>query len=559
MERPLHNAGSVPSIEGFPDHDIRGFVYGVNLPLWPGYPTKAIPAEDWQFQSDAVALLTAIHDHNPDALIVLVGHSMGGDAVARLAAYPWIDYIDIDLVAPIDPVGNRTCIRTDAAGSLLPTCNGLVNFTRWRATHQDWVLDPLRRQFGPNVKYLYHRWQQEFMPPFDYSCPEGTPVWPCLWFPALENYLFEVDAGTTNDQGRASTLWFSGWDVPEYDPLGGVLGSGGTVDGHGEIVGFRGVMDKDLQTSLLEIVGFIVNPLELVEAVLGLDMLNVESFPLALKTRGDWPLAGCDLQATATETRAQRCRVFHMKKWEKDPSHLYKAGFEPWNPGLCMVSRDLCNILDTITVEPSSLVADAGPDQIVECSGPSGAEVTLDGSGSTGPNDDSLFFAWDWSGETMTGETIDLYLPVGAHSITLTVDDGEGNTDTDTVVVTVVDSIAPSLSVSLSPDSLWPPNHRMVSITASIQVGDTCDTSPNVELVSIISDEADNGWGDGSTSDDIQGASLGTDDRTFSLRAERTGLRRGRIYTVTYGAIDASGNVTEASAEVTVPANRRRW
>jgi endo-1,4-beta-xylanase len=74
-----------------------------------------------------------------------------------------------------------------------------------------------------------------------------------------------------------------------------------------------------------------------------------------------------------------------------------------------------------------------------------------------------------------------------------------------------------------------------------------------VELVSITSNEADNGLGDGDTSDDIQGASYGTDDRQFLLRAERSGTGSGRIYTVTYSATDASGNATETTDEVTVP------
>lgn len=131
-------------------------------------------------------------------------------------------------------------------------------------------------------------------------------------------------------------------------------------------------------------------------------------------------------------------------------------------------------------------------------------------------------------------------------------DDGRGKTDSDTVDVTVRDSTSPSLSVSLSPAVLWPPNHKLVSIAASIQVSDTCDESPMVELVSIVSNEADNGIGDGNASDDIQGADFGTDDRAFSLRAERAGRRLGRIYTITYRAIDASGNVADATAEVTV-------
>jgi len=133
------------------------------------------------------------------------------------------------------------------------------------------------------------------------------------------------------------------------------------------------------------------------------------------------------------------------------------------------------------------------------------------------------------------------------------VEDGRGKTDTDSVEVAVIDSTPPSLSVSLSQDVLWPPNHQLAGIVASIQVVDICDESPSVALRRIVSSEADNGLGDGDTAEDIQGAIFGTDDREFSLRAERAGNGPGRTYTITYGATDASGNVAEdATAEVAV-------
>ncbi len=59
--------------------------------------------------------------------------------------------------------------------------------------------------------------------------------------------------------------------------------------------------------------------------------------------------------------------------------------------------------------------------------------------------------------------------------------------------------------------------------------------------------------GDGDTDGDIQNANLGTDDRRFKVRAERSGLGNDRIYTVVYEAEDASGNMATATAEVLVP------
>jgi endo-1,4-beta-xylanase len=109
------------------------------------------------------------------------------------------------------------------------------------------------------------------------------------------------------------------------------------------------------------------------------------------------------------------------------------------------------------------------------------------------------------------------------------------------------------LAVAFSTNTLWPPNHKLVSITTTIQVSDNCDPDPVVRLMSITSNEPDNGLGDGDTANDIQGAAFGTDDRAFLLRAERAGTGTGRIYTVTYRAEDAAGNGTTAQGVVTVP------
>jgi hypothetical protein len=100
---------------------------------------------------------------------------------------------------------------------------------------------------------------------------------------------------------------------------------------------------------------------------------------------------------------------------------------------------------------------------------------------------------------------------------------------------------------------LWPPDHKFVEVTATISTTDNCDRSPVVTLVSITSNEPPNG-----KDPDIQDAAFGTDDRTFSLRAERdTGQgSTGRVYTITYRVTDKAGNATVKTATVTVPADQ---
>ncbi len=135
--------------------------------------------------------------------------------------------------------------------------------------------------------------------------------------------------------------------------------------------------------------------------------------------------------------------------------------------------------------------------------------------------------------------------------------DACGIKDIDTTLVQVVDNTPPSIDVTLSPTSLWAPNHTMQPIVATVQVTDNC---PGVSfaLTSVISNEPDNGLGDGDTIDDIQDAALGTPDTEISLRAERQGSGDGRIYTVTYTATDASNNGDQAVAVVVVPKSQKK-
>lgn len=141
--------------------------------------------------------------------------------------------------------------------------------------------------------------------------------------------------------------------------------------------------------------------------------------------------------------------------------------------------------------------------------------------------------------------------PRGTTVVTWTAEDEYGNTSTQSQLVTIYDDEDPQIAVSVSPSVLWPPNHQMVEVSANIIVTDNC--SAQYTLKSITSNEPDNGLGDGDTVNDIQFASIGTMDDVFSLRAERSGMGNGRIYTVVYEAEDGDQNVSTATANVYVP------
>ncbi|MEW6094876.1 MAG: ExeM/NucH family extracellular endonuclease [Chloroflexota bacterium] len=132
------------------------------------------------------------------------------------------------------------------------------------------------------------------------------------------------------------------------------------------------------------------------------------------------------------------------------------------------------------------------------------------------------------------------------------------SSDHDPIIIglSICDEIAPVFeSVSVSPDTLWPANHKYVEVTATVVVSDNFDPNPTVTLVSVTSSEEDEGLGDGDFPDDI----VIIDDFHFELRAERSGINgTGRTYTITYMVTDACGNSTSQEVSVFVPFSQKK-
>jgi serine protease len=156
---------------------------------------------------------------------------------------------------------------------------------------------------------------------------------------------------------------------------------------------------------------------------------------------------------------------------------------------------------------------------------------------------------------TVTNDAPTLF-PVGTTTVTFTAVDNSGNTAICQALVTVEDTTPPNIMVEVTPDCLWPPNHKMAEIEATVTVTDVCDPNPIFLLVSIHSSEPANDKGDGNTDVDIEDASYLTDDTMFSLRSERQGGGDGRVYTIIYAGVDAHGNAAFDTAYVRVPHDR---
>ncbi len=204
----------------------------------------------------------------------------------------------------------------------------------------------------------------------------------------------------------------------------------------------------------------------------------------------------------------------------------------------------------------------AGGSQTLEAQGPSGANVTLDGSCSSdadstpGTNDDINDFNWyrvdpcdpDTEISLGHGETIDCGLPLGQHTIFLEVTDKDGASDVNQTTVTIQDTTPPDFEFSVSPVVLWPANRKLVIITPSCTASDICDSTLDVYMADITTND------ETVTEDDIQMDA----DGFIYLRAERSRTTPVRIYTITYNACDDYENCNVQSATVTVTHSRKK-
>jgi K319-like protein len=193
-------------------------------------------------------------------------------------------------------------------------------------------------------------------------------------------------------------------------------------------------------------------------------------------------------------------------------------------------------------------IANAGDDRIVMAGSACLAAVSLNGSGSDADGD-ALTYAWTGPSGSTAGATLSLSLPIGSYVFTLNVDDHNGGVASDSVVITVIDAKAPEITaVAATPSMLLQTNHTMVPVAVSASITD-CDPSASCKIVSVTSNEPDDGLGDGDTANDWRI----TGERTLELRAERAGGGTGRIYTITIACTYAAGNTSTSTLTVTVP------
>lgn len=98
-----------------------------------------------------------------------------------------------------------------------------------------------------------------------------------------------------------------------------------------------------------------------------------------------------------------------------------------------------------------SPIANAGPDQEVPVDSSCNAPITLDASGSKDPDGGTIKYTWNGPGGPWEDSTVVITLPVGTHTIYLIVVDDENSSDTDSVTISVIDTLAPIPEIETLP------------------------------------------------------------------------------------------------------------
>jgi len=216
-----------------------------------------------------------------------------------------------------------------------------------------------------------------------------------------------------------------------------------------------------------------------------------------------------------------------------------------------------------ITLLNTSPVADAGPEQTVECTSHYGAPVTLDGTGSFDPDNDPIVsYSWTDPFETATDATPTAIMQLGISNVNLIVNDGTVDSEPDTVIIRIVDTTAPKVRAKLK-------KKKKSWFRVKFSATDICDADlkkvdaflngvrvTNGQVVKLIQE-------DGSSDDDS------SDDGKKKIRRKRhhgddgnsnscSNLKlTGHSFTLEVTATDNSGNVGTKSDTFVFPPKHR--
>jgi probable HAF family extracellular repeat protein len=251
------------------------------------------------------------------------------------------------------------------------------------------------------------------------------------------NDLGVIVGHADDEEGITRAFVYSNGTMTDLGTLGGTFSGARGINNAGQIFG---VSEYEPNNSAVH--AFLVENGTMIDlGTLG----GIESFPHAMNSQGH-------IVGRTDNDLAENVPFLYRDGQMVDVNTLL-----PPNSGWVLRSADFINDAGQIVglgvfngetnsylftpAGPNSVpVANAGPDQTVECS----TFTQLDGNGSTDEDNDALTFEWR-NGETVLGNTaaLNVLLPLGTHTLTLVVTDVHDASDDDTVIITVSDTTAP--------------------------------------------------------------------------------------------------------------------
>ncbi len=169
-------------------------------------------------------------------------------------------------------------------------------------------------------------------------------------------------------------------------------------------------------------------------------------------------------------------------------------------------------------------IANAGGDQTLACTSTAGIiAVTLDGSASRDPDNDLLTYTWRENGDIIadptTIPTSEVEFDLGTHTIELTVNDGNGGTDTDVVLIIVGDTTPPIITLNgVNPMTL---ECNAPYTEPGAMVSDACDPSPSLVITGTVNPNVSGTYTITYTATDARGNSAST-TRTVNVVVDAT-------------------------------------
>jgi len=196
-------------------------------------------------------------------------------------------------------------------------------------------------------------------------------------------------------------------------------------------------------------------------------------------------------------------------------------------------------------------LANAGRNQTLECTSPAGAQLTLDASGSTDPDNNIAFYIWRRGSDTgsLVGDpspspTRATSQPAGTTTYYVRVVDSQLAADNASVNVSVVDTTPPTIDCH-APATITPPDDDDAPIAFRATASDICSAPPPVVIDSVACFHVKRN-GELRPSRACRVTIQGD-----TITIHHTGGRNGIIRWLTH-ATDGAGNVGQRTCEVRV-------